>query len=108
MNIYPSEIEGALKEDPRVGEVLVYGFLAQFGTQIGMKLVGKFSSLEEVRQLCVELLPAYQIPSRIELLDELPKNGSGKIIRRKTVWKNVLSMWITPQRLPSPKKFSML
>lgn len=85
MNIYPSEIEGALKEDPRVGEVLVYGFLAPFGTQIGMKLVGKFSSLEEVRQLCVELLPAYQIPSRIELLDELPKNGSGKIIRRKTV-----------------------
>lgn len=82
MNIYPAEIEGTLKQDPRVKEVLVYGFSNRFGTQIGMKLVGDFSSTEEVKQLCVKELPSFQVPSNVELVDELAKNGSGKIIRR--------------------------
>ena len=85
MNIYPAEIEGAIKQDPRVKEVLVYGFHNSFGTQIGMKLVGEFSSPEEVKQLCMQVLPSFQVPSIIELVDELPKNGSGKIIRRGTI-----------------------
>lgn len=81
--VYPAEIEGVLKRDPRVKEVLVYGFCNQFGTQIGMKLAGEFSSVDEVKQLCINVLPSFQVPSAIELLDELPKNGSGKIIRRE-------------------------
>lgn len=83
MNVYPAEIEGVIKQDSRVKEVLVYGFHNSFGTQIGMKLVGEFSSTEEVKRLCMKVLPSFQVPSVIELVDELPKNGSGKIIRRK-------------------------
>lgn len=83
MNVYPAEIEGTIKQDSRVREVLVYEFRNSFGTQIGMKLVGEFSSTEEVKQLCMKILPSFQVPSVIELVDELPKNGSGKIIRRK-------------------------
>ena len=82
MNIYPAEIEGALKEDSRVKEVLVYGYSNDLGTQIGMKLLGDFSSSEEVKQLCMKVLPSFQVPTRIELVDELPKNSSGKVIRR--------------------------
>ena len=52
MNIYPQEIESALKEDPRVREVMAYGMPHPLlGTQIGMKISGAFSSVEEVR-LC--------------------------------------------------------
>ena len=82
MNIYPAEIEAALKNDTRVKEVLVYGYGNIFGTQIGLKIVGDFDSVEEVKRLCVKVLPSFQVPSIIELLDELPKNGAGKIIRR--------------------------
>jgi len=82
MNVYPAEIEGVLKQDSRVKEVLVYGYRDSVGTQIGMKLIGDFSSTEEVKQLCIKALPSFQVPSAIELMDELPKNGSGKIIRR--------------------------
>ena len=82
MNIYPAEVEGVLKQDSRVKEVLVYGFHTQFGTQIGMNLVGDFSSTKEVRQLCMSVLPSFQVPAVIELVDSLPKNGSGKTIRR--------------------------
>lgn len=83
MNIYPAEIEEMLKQDARVKEVLVYGYRNDLGTQIGMKIVGDFSSAEGVKQLCMNVLPSFQVPSTIELVDELPKNGSGKIIRRK-------------------------
>ena len=82
MNVYPAEIEGVLKQDARVNEVLVYGYRDSIGTQIGIKLAGKFSSVEEIKQLCIKLLPSFKIPTRIELVDELPKNGSGKVIRR--------------------------
>ena len=82
MNIYPAEIESVLKQDPRVKEVLVYSFRNSFGTQIGLKISGDFSSIDEVKQLCIKILPPYQIPCCIQLLDELPKNASGKIIRR--------------------------
>lgn len=81
MNIYPAEVEYELKRDSRVKEVLVYGFDTISGKQIGMKIVGDFLSVDEVRKLCIEHLPLFQIPQVIELVDELPKNGSGKIIR---------------------------
>lgn len=81
MNIYPAEIEAALKKDPRVKEVLIYGYKSQFGTHIGLKIAGEFSTAEEVKHFCSNILPSFQVPSEIELLDELPKNGSGKVIR---------------------------
>lgn len=82
MNIYPAEIEETIKQDVRVKEVLVYAYHNNIGVQIGMRIVGDFSSSEEVKQLCMTALPSFQIPSSIELVDELPKNGSGKIVRR--------------------------
>ena len=83
MNIYPQEIENAVKRDSRVHEVFVCGENdTKFGTQIVMNIVGDFDSVNEVKTLCLECLPAYQIPSKINLLPELNKNGSGKIIRR--------------------------
>ena len=82
MNIYPAEIEAAIKSDPKVKEVLVYGVDTRLGMQIGMKISGEFSTVEEVKKLCLEYLPAFQIPTQIEIVTEIPKNGSGKIIRK--------------------------
>ena len=31
--------------------------------------------------MCIKLLPTYQVPNSIEIVDEIPKNGSGKKIR---------------------------
>lgn len=83
MNIYPQEIESALKLDFRVRDVLVRGYTDdKLGIQIELNITGDFSDVSEVKDLCRATLPAYQIPARIHLLDEIPKNGSGKIIRR--------------------------
>ncbi len=81
MNIYPAEIEAVLKEDPRVREIFVYGFTGRFGVEIGMKIAGDFSDAKEIRALCQAKLPAFQIPSKIELLSALEKTDFGKIRR---------------------------
>ncbi len=83
MNIYPQEIESALKSDSRVHDVYVYGNNDEkFGTQIILNIVGDFSNVSEIKELCRSNLLAYQMPSKINLLNEIAKNGSGKIIRR--------------------------
>ena len=85
MNIYPTEIETTLKQDLRVREVLAYEYKTPHGVQIGLKISGDFTSIEEVKKLCIATLPSFQIPSTIEILNELPKSASGKIIRRSLV-----------------------
>lgn len=83
MNIYPQEIEEALKVDPRVYELYVCGRNDdKLGTQIILNVVGDFSDVSDVKEMCHMRLPTYQIPTRINLVDKLLKNGSGKIIRR--------------------------
>lgn len=81
MNIYPQEIENALMQDSRVEDVLAYGTKDNDVTRIGIKIKGNFGNTKEVKEMCVKLLPTYQVPNLIEIVDEIPKNGSGKKIR---------------------------
>lgn len=82
MNIYPQEIEAELKNDPRTDEVLVYGYDDAYGIkQIGMKISGQYENTKELRELCKKILPSYQMPVKIELVEKLERNGSGKVIR---------------------------
>ncbi len=84
MNIYPTEIESVLKTDPRVVDVLIYGsYDSKMGCQINMKIVGEFNNVNEIKKLCLELLPKYQIPNKIELVTELQKSETGKVIRHE-------------------------
>lgn len=82
MNIYPAEIENTLKSDPRVKNVIAYGYKTKFGTQIGLKISGEFSSSDDVKKLCFAKLPTYQLPTMIDLVDEIPYNASGKLERK--------------------------
>lgn len=84
MNIYPQEIERTLAMDGRVSEVLAYGIADPLsGEKIGLRIVGAFKDRDEVLRMCRRLLLPYQMPAVVELVDSLPKNGSGKILRPK-------------------------
>ena len=79
MNIYPAEIENALMGDKRVVDVVACGYAQKDGnTGIALTIVGNFYNVNEVRALCQELLPPYEIPSLIEITDNITQNGSGK------------------------------
>lgn len=83
INIYPHDVESTLKADKRVKEALVYRIDNPIsGAALGLKISGDFDSTDDVRKMCLDRLPSFQMPSKIELVDELPKNGTGKIIRR--------------------------
>ena len=82
MNVYPVEIENTLSTDPRVKDVLVYGYKKGDTQEIGMKICGEFSNMEEVLELCRKELPSFQIPSKIELVDETEVFSGGKKRRK--------------------------
>ena len=78
MNIYPAEIENAISSDARVKELFVYGYNDGGTNQIALKISGDFNAKKDVLDLCKAKLPAYQVPSRIEIVDEVDKTNSGK------------------------------
>ena len=53
------------------------------GTQVALDIVGVFDNEYEVREMCSDLLAPYQMPSKINILKELPKNSFGKVDRRR-------------------------
>lgn len=82
MNIYPAEIENIISADSRVRGVQIYGYAKNGTREIGMRLCGDFCSTCEVMKMCKQILPSYQIPSKIELVDKLERNAGGKRKRR--------------------------
>lgn len=83
MNIYPAEIEGELKQDSRTRDALIYKIENEkHGTQIGLRISGDFLNEREVREMCSSLLAPYQMPNLIDLVENLPHNGSGKTVRK--------------------------
>ena len=83
MNIYPAEVENALSGDPRVRDVLVYGFSRNGTQEIGLKICGSFAEVDAVMRLCRERLPAFQLPARVELVPDTEMLCGGKKNRRK-------------------------
>lgn len=85
MNIYPQEIENELLKSDFVTEAVAYPIdLPGFSVRIGVKVViSREISVEEIRRFCIDKMPGYMLPDEINIVDEIPKNGSGKIIRKK-------------------------
>ena len=87
MNIYPREIENQLEVLSEVAECSVYGVETSSGTIIAADIVLNSDcsdmKTKELFELFLEVLPEYQMPSQIYIVDSLQKNASGKIIKRK-------------------------
>ncbi len=86
MNIYPAEIEAALESHPDIYEAAVFGIPSDdWGELVHAVIVprpGATLDEEAVQTHAREHLASYKIPRSISWLDELPKTGSGKILKR--------------------------
>ena len=81
MNIYPQEIENALKADDAITEVLAFGEKDDaVSEKIHIRVVTSLSK-NEVFKICKQKLLSYELPDVIEIVDEIPRNASGKVIR---------------------------
>ena len=86
-NVYPREIEEIIATHPAVLDVAVIGVPDQrMGEEIMAVIVpkkGQTVSDEEIVDLCVKNLARYKKPRSIEYVESLPKNPSGKILKRE-------------------------
>ncbi|SFB96037.1 long-chain acyl-CoA synthetase [Bacillus sp. OV322] len=84
-NVYPREVEEVLYEHPEVVEAAAIGVPdPEQGEAVKCFVVVKNKALteKELRDYCKEHLAKYKVPGAIEFLEELPKNTTGKILRR--------------------------
>ena len=86
MNIYPAEIEAALESHPDIYEAAVFGIPSDDWGELVHAVVVKRpgSDLDEdaVKAHSRKHLASYKIPRSMSWMDELPKTGSGKILKR--------------------------
>jgi malonyl-CoA/methylmalonyl-CoA synthetase len=79
------EIEEALREHPAVAECAVVGVPdAEWGERVAAAVVlndGDALDLESFRAWAKELLAAHKVPSRLLVLDALPRNAMGKVTK---------------------------
>lgn len=86
-NVYPSQVEDAVRSMPGVSDVAVVGVPdGSRGESVVAALIlepGAQVDLESVRRWTQERLSHYAMPRRIAVLDELPRSQLGKVLRRK-------------------------
>ncbi|MEQ8859426.1 MAG: long-chain-fatty-acid--CoA ligase [Pseudomonadales bacterium] len=84
-NVYPAEIEGVLSAHPQIVEAAVIGLPSEkWGESPLAIVVRKDDALTEteVMQFCRGKLAGYKRPQAVEFVDEIPRNPSGKILKR--------------------------
>lgn len=94
VNIFPAEIERVLEQHPQIREVAVIAVPDEkAGEAVCAVAVLKEGELElaEFQSWCKGKMPDYKIPKQLEIKTELPRNPTGKILRRilrEPFWKN--------------------
>ena len=86
-NIYPAEVENALYAHPKIREAAIIGVSDEkWGETVKACVVlepGETLGAETLIAWSKTQIAKYKCPKSIEFLDELPRNPSGKVLRRK-------------------------
>jgi long-chain acyl-CoA synthetase len=85
-NVYPNEIEELISAMEGITEVGVIGYPDEkSGEKVHAFVVSSVRqpSKDEIIAYCREHLAGYKVPSKITIVDELPKSPIGKILRRE-------------------------
>jgi long-chain acyl-CoA synthetase len=86
-NVYSGEVEAVIYQHPSVNEAAVFGIPDSQWGELVMAVVslkpGTTLSASELIAYCRRSLGNYKVPRRVEFSEsELPKSGSGKILKR--------------------------
>jgi long-chain acyl-CoA synthetase len=84
VNVYPREIEDVLHGHPDVVDCAVFGIPHDRDGEHPMAVVEVrgATTVEALRTWCAERLDPYKVPTDIELIDELPRDPNGKVLKR--------------------------
>jgi acyl-CoA synthetase (AMP-forming)/AMP-acid ligase II len=85
-NVHSADVEAVLFEHPAVREVAVAGVPhAVLGEDVGAWVVlapGAHATAEELQAFCADRLSDYKRPRVVTFVDELPRNATGKVLKR--------------------------
>ena len=86
-NVYPAEVERVFKEHSAVAEAAVVGVpdpgLGETGLAFVLLKEGTSVSPEELLRFCGERIAGYKVPCAVRFVDDLPRNPSGKLLKRE-------------------------
>ncbi len=88
LNVFPREVEEVLAKHPAIGEASVYGVKDErWGEAIQASVTLDHTSgvpfdAEQLLAFCREQLAGYKVPKKVEIVEALPRNAGGKVLRR--------------------------
>lgn len=84
-NVYPAEIENVLYELEAVHEIAVIGLPDAKWGECGCAVValkpGTTITLDDIKAHCGDRLARFKQPARLEIVDALPRNATGKVLK---------------------------
>ncbi|HEY6459961.1 MAG TPA: AMP-binding protein [Polyangiaceae bacterium] len=87
VNVYPAEVESALEEHPDLAEVAVVGVQdREWGERVRAVVVlrpGGQAGEADLKLWCRERLAGPKVPREFVFLDALPRNPTGKVLKRE-------------------------
>jgi acyl-CoA synthetase (AMP-forming)/AMP-acid ligase II len=85
-NVYPLEVENVLSSHPDVAEVAVIGIpSARWGEEVKAVIVARPGAIIDSARLIDwsrERIAAYKAPKSVDIVEALPRNPNGKVLRR--------------------------
>ncbi|WP_203530634.1 long-chain fatty acid--CoA ligase [Thermaerobacter sp. PB12/4term] len=84
-NVYPVEVEQVLVQHPKVLEVAVTGAPDERWGEVPAAFVvpkpGETVTLDELVAFCEGKLARFKIPKQLHVVDQLPRNATGKVLK---------------------------
>jgi len=86
-NVYPREVEDVLYRDADLAEVAVFAipdpkWVERVAAAVVLK-PGRSTTVEAIRQHAAKSLASYKCPKTVLFVDKLPKNATGKVLKRE-------------------------
>jgi acyl-CoA synthetase (AMP-forming)/AMP-acid ligase II len=86
-NIYPAELENVLAACPEVQEAAVIGVSSEKWGETPLAIIvasaGSQPTQETLKAYCKSTLAGYKVPHLYEMVDALPRNASGKLLKQQ-------------------------
>jgi acyl-CoA synthetase (AMP-forming)/AMP-acid ligase II len=87
-NVYPAEVEAVLRRHPSVAQVAVVGVPDHRMGEVGLAVVVPVAGADagwiaaDLPAFARDQLANFKVPRRVEVVDVLPTNASGKVLKR--------------------------
>jgi fatty-acyl-CoA synthase len=86
-NVYPAEVENVIYQMPEVAEVAVIGIPDERWGEVGEAIIavkpGATMAADAVLEHCSGRLARYKQPKQVRFVEALPRNATGKVLKRE-------------------------